>query len=52
MCYVCNFLVQNLEELYSHDFLDGEIEEFPVNHIKPEDIVDTNGTGDAFVGGI
>jgi len=29
----------------------GEIQEFPVNHIKPEDIVDTNGAGDAFVGG-
>jgi len=29
----------------------GEIKEFPVNHVKPEDIVDTNGAGDAFVGG-
>jgi len=29
----------------------GEIKEYPVNNIKPEDIVDTNGAGDAFVGG-
>lgn len=30
---------------------DGKIQEFPVIPIKPEDIVDTNGAGDAFVGG-
>lgn len=27
------------------------IETYPINPIKPEDIVDTNGAGDAFVGG-
>ena len=31
--------------------LDGAIQEFPVIPIKEEDIVDTNGAGDAFVGG-
>jgi len=30
---------------------DGEVQEFPVTLIKEEDIVDTNGAGDAFVGG-
>ena len=30
---------------------DGQILEFPVIPIKPEDIVDSNGAGDAFVGG-
>jgi adenosine kinase len=29
----------------------GKVLEFPVIPIKPEDIVDTNGAGDAFVGG-
>jgi adenosine kinase len=29
----------------------GEVKEFPVIPIKPEDIVDTNGAGDAYVGG-
>ncbi|XP_074647746.1 uncharacterized protein LOC141903518 isoform X2 [Tubulanus polymorphus] len=30
---------------------DGEVKEFPVIKLAPEDIVDTNGAGDAFVGG-
>ncbi|EDO43711.1 predicted protein [Nematostella vectensis] len=30
---------------------DGEVREFPIIAIKEEDIVDTNGAGDAFVGG-
>lgn len=29
----------------------GQVKEYPVNHIKPEEIVDTNGAGDAYVGG-
>ncbi len=29
----------------------GKIQEFPVVPLKPEEIVDTNGAGDAFVGG-
>jgi adenosine kinase len=29
----------------------GEIEKFPVNEIPDKDILDTNGAGDAFVGG-
>ncbi|KAH3873337.1 hypothetical protein DPMN_036570 [Dreissena polymorpha] len=29
----------------------GKVQEFPVIKIKAEDIVDTNGAGDAFVGG-
>ncbi|XP_071952965.1 uncharacterized protein [Antedon mediterranea] len=32
-------------------YKDGEVKEFPVIPIKEEDIVDTNGAGDAFVGG-
>lgn len=30
---------------------EGRIEEFPVTRISPEEIVDTNGAGDAFSGG-
>lgn len=30
---------------------DGKITEYPVIPISPKDIVDTNGAGDAFVGG-
>ncbi|XP_060082247.1 uncharacterized protein LOC132561576 isoform X2 [Ylistrum balloti] len=30
---------------------DGEVTEYPVIPIKPKDILDTNGAGDAFVGG-
>ena len=30
---------------------DGKITEFPVVAIKEDEIVDTNGAGDAFVGG-
>ena len=30
---------------------DGEIKEYPVIGISQEDLVDTNGAGDAFVGG-
>lgn len=30
---------------------DGKVTEYPVIPIKPDDIVDTNGAGDAFVGG-
>ena len=33
-------------------FTDGKVTEFPVALIKPELIVDTNGAGDAFVGGM
>lgn len=29
----------------------GEVTEYPVNEIRPEEIVDTNGAGDCFVGG-
>jgi len=29
----------------------GVLEEFPVDKISPEEIVDTNGAGDSFVGG-
>lgn len=32
-------------------YKDGEVLEFPVIHTDPKDIVDTNGAGDAFVGG-
>ena len=32
-------------------FTEGEITEYPVIHIDQKDIVDTNGAGDAFVGG-
>ena len=35
-----------------HDFFaDGKVTEYPIISIKEEDIVDTNGAGDAFVGG-
>lgn len=30
---------------------DGQISEFPIIKLKPEELVDTNGAGDAFVGG-
>lgn len=30
---------------------DGSLEEFPVRQLAPEEIVDTNGAGDAFAGG-
>ena len=30
---------------------DGKVTEYPITPIKEEDIVDTNGAGDAFVGG-
>ena len=30
---------------------DGKIQEFPATHLSQEQIVDTNGAGDAFVGG-
>ena len=33
-------------------FSDGEILKFDVIKTKPEDIKDTNGAGDAFVGGL
>jgi adenosine kinase len=32
-------------------FKDGDLKEYPVVPIKPENIIDTNGAGDAFVGG-
>ncbi len=32
-------------------YKNGQIREFPVIHISPEEIVDTNGAGDAFAGG-
>ena len=32
-------------------FTDGKVKEYPVIPIAAEDIVDTNGAGDAFVGG-
>ena len=32
-------------------FVDGKVTEYPVIPIKSADIVDTNGAGDAFVGG-
>jgi sugar/nucleoside kinase (ribokinase family) len=32
-------------------FAEGKVEEFPIIPIKSKDIVDTNGAGDAFVGG-
>lgn len=31
--------------------LDGEITKYPAIVVPPEEIVDTNGAGDAFVGG-
>jgi len=37
---------------FYHVLLDGEIKEFPVIPIKEDDIIDTNGAGDAFVGGL
>ena len=38
--------------LYFYSFIiDGEVNEYPVISIKKEEIVDTNGAGDAFVGG-
>ena len=32
-------------------FVDGKVTDYPIIPIKEEDIVDTNGAGDAFVGG-
>jgi len=32
-------------------YMDGDVKKYPVLPILPEDIVDTNGAGDAFVGG-
>ena len=32
-------------------FAEGTLSSYPVIHIKKEEIVDTNGAGDAFVGG-
>lgn len=32
-------------------FRNGKIEEFPVHELSREQMVDTNGAGDAFVGG-
>ncbi len=32
-------------------YKNGEIKEYPVIHIPPDEIVDTNGAGDAFAGG-
>jgi hypothetical protein len=38
--------------LYSQMFVsDGIVNEFPVMKLLPEKVVDTNGAGDAFVGG-
>lgn len=31
--------------------LEGKVTEYPIISIKKEDIVDTNGAGDSFVGG-
>lgn len=33
------------------DVVDGKVTEYPVELIQQESIVDTNGAGDAFVGG-
>ena len=45
MCFLCCYL-------YVDDvFTDGEVLKFPVVPIEQEKIVDTNGAGDAFVGG-
>ena len=41
----------NYSSLFYEIFLDGKITEYPIIPIKEEDIVDTNGAGDAFVGG-
>ncbi len=30
---------------------DGKVTKYPVLKLKPEEIIDTNGAGDAFVGG-
>jgi len=32
-------------------FNEGQIKEYPVEKIPPEELVDTNGAGDSFVGG-
>lgn len=32
-------------------FADGNVSEYPIVPVKPEEIVDTNGAGDAWVGG-
>jgi len=38
--------------LYSSIFIsDGIVNEFPAIQLPPEKVVDTNGAGDAFVGG-
>ena len=37
--------------LFNTILLDGKTTEYPVIPIKEEDILDTNGAGDAFVGG-
>jgi len=38
--------------LYSSMFIsDGIVNEFSATHLAPEEVVDTNGAGDAFVGG-
>lgn len=31
---------------------DGKVREFPVTQLPPEQVVDTTGAGDAFVGGL
>ena len=38
-------------KFYPNLFADGKVTEYPIIPIKEEDIVDTNGAGDAFVGG-
>jgi sugar/nucleoside kinase (ribokinase family) len=37
--------------LYVLTLTDGKVTEYPIIPIKADDIVDTNGAGDAFVGG-
>lgn len=53
-CFFCDLAVE-LRKLeisnFSIDIPDGNITEYPVALIKQEEIVDTNGAGDAFVGG-
>lgn len=46
-CYFCSVCLSLSSPLCSDD----KVETFPVLKIDPKDIVDTNGAGDAFVGG-
>ena len=55
MLYLCLYCQVHLRTksiiTFCISFIDGKVTEFPVIDIKDDDIIDTNGAGDAFVGG-